>query len=173
MLLRKSNVPPCRWFETFIMLLIVLHGTVLLVVGWGSNPFPEPPNQWTPTWDQIVLLVIFSCYTLTTLCRIIVYGLFVNSTPNSKTAFLRHSWNRVDIVSIVSYWIDLALLLTQQEIIGEDRRILVFKMLSALILLRLLNLTDGSRVILNSLKKAAPLLVNVLFFVLFFFVIFA
>ncbi|CAO0803366.1 unnamed protein product [Mucor circinelloides] len=155
------------------MLLIVLHGTVLLVVGWGSNPFPEPPNRWTPTWDQIILLVIFSFYTLTTICRIIVYGLFVNSTPNSKTAFLRHSWNRVDIVSIVSYWIDLALLLSQQEIIGEDRRILVFKMLSALVLLRLLNLTDGSRVILNSLKKAAPLLVNVLFFVLFFFVIFA
>lgn len=162
-----------RWFETFIMLLIVLHGIVLLVVGWGSNPFPVPPNQWTPTWDQIILLVIFSFYTLTTICRIIVYGLFINSTPNSKTAFLRHSWNRVDIVSIISYWVDLALLLTQQEIIDEGRRILVFKMLSALILLRLLNLTDGSRVILNSLKKAAPLLVNVLFFVLFFFVVFA
>lgn len=98
----------------------------------------------------------------------------MNSTPNSKTAFLRHSWSRVDFISVVAYWVDLILLLTQQEILEEEgRRILVFKMLSALILLRLLNLTDGSRVILNSLKKAAPLLVNVLFFVLFFFVIFA
>ncbi|CEP08594.1 hypothetical protein [Parasitella parasitica] len=168
-----ASILYCKWFETFVMFLIVLHGTVLLVVGWGANPFPTPPSQWTPSWDQIILLIIFSFYTLSTFCRIIVYGLFINSSPNSKTAFLRHSWNRVDIVSIVSYWIDLALLLTQQEIVDDSRRILVFKMLSALVLLRLLNLTDGSRVILNSLKKAAPLLVNVLFFVLFFFVIFA
>lgn len=107
------------------------------------------------------------------LCRIVVYGLFQNPN-NAKTAFLRHSWNRIDFVAIVAYWVDFALLLTQQEIIDDiGRRLLVFKMLSALILLRLLNLTDGSKVILNSLKKAAPLLVNVLFFVLFFFVIFA
>lgn len=107
------------------------------------------------------------------LSRIIVYGLFLNPN-NSKTAFLRHSWNRIDFVSVISYWIDFVLLLTHQEIIDDaGRRLLVFKMLSALILLRLLNLTDGNRVILNSLKKAAPLLVNVLYFVLFFFVIFA
>jgi hypothetical protein len=107
------------------------------------------------------------------LIRIVVYGVFLNPN-NSKTAYLRHSWNRIDFVSIVSYWVDFALIYTQQEIIDDiGRRILVFKMLSALILLRLLNLTDGNRVILNSLKKAAPLLVNVLFFVLFFFVIFA
>ena len=105
--------------------------------------------------------------------RIFVYGVFMN-VENSKSAYLRHSWNRIDCVSILSYWIDFALIMTGQQIIEEvGRRLLVFKMLSALILLRLLNLTDGSRVILNSMKKAAPLLVNVLFFVLFFFVIFA
>lgn len=105
--------------------------------------------------------------------RVFVYGMFMNAV-NSKSAYLRHSWNRIDFVSIISYWIDFALIYTGQEIIEEEgRRILVFKMLSALILLRLLNLTDGSRVILNSMKKAAPLLVNVLFFVLFFFVVFA
>jgi hypothetical protein len=108
------------------------------------------------------------------LFRIVVYGFFLNPTSNLKTAYLRHSWNRIDFVSIIAYWIDFALIMTQQEIIDDiERRILVFKMLSALILLRLLNITDGNRVILNSLKKAAPLLVNVLFFVLFFFVIFA
>ncbi|KAI9485974.1 MAG: Ion transport protein-domain-containing protein [Benjaminiella poitrasii] len=163
-----------KWFETFFMSLIVLHGTVLLVIGWGSNPFPNPPSEWTPTWDQIILLIIFSLYTLIAFCRTILYGCFINSSnSNTKTAYLRHSWNRIDFVSIIAYWIDLSLLITHQEIIDDYRRILVFKMLSALILLRLLNLTDGSRVILNSLKKAAPLLVNVLFFVLFFFVIFA
>ncbi|KAG2214396.1 hypothetical protein INT47_000952 [Mucor saturninus] len=162
-----------KWYETFMMLLLAFHGTTLFVVGWGTNSEPEPPNQWEGTWDQFSLLVIFSLYTLFMLCQIIVYGLFINP-KHTKTAFLRHSWNRIDFVSIIAYWIDFGLLITQQEINEEaGRRLLVFKMLSALILLRLLNLTDGNRVILNSLKKAAPLLVNVLYFVLFFFVIFA
>ncbi|KAG2184084.1 hypothetical protein INT44_009099, partial [Umbelopsis vinacea] len=47
-----------------------------------------------------------------------------------------------------------------------------FKMLSAIRLLRLLNITNGNKIILHSLKKSAPLLVNVMFFVCFFFVIF-
>jgi hypothetical protein len=52
-----------RWFEALMMLFIVLHGCTLLAVGWGTNPFPTPPSKWTPTWDQVVLLVIFSFYT--------------------------------------------------------------------------------------------------------------
>jgi hypothetical protein len=108
-------------------------------------------------------------------CRMIVHGIFFNPpSAHLPRAYFRHSWDRIDFVSIVSYWVDFGLLVTNQEFVeDEGRRILVFKMLSALILLRLLNITDGGKVILNSLKKAAPLLVNVLFFVFFFFVIFA
>ncbi|KAI8991980.1 Ion transport protein-domain-containing protein [Mycotypha africana] len=167
------NILRWRWLEPFLMLLIVFHGIVLLIVGWGNNPFPVPPQQWVPTWDQLALLIIFSIYTVIIIARSIVYGFIINSAKNGKRPFLRHSWNRIDFVSVLSYWIDFILLLTHQEMQGETQRILVFRMLSALILLRLLNLTDGNKVILNSLKKAAPLLVNVLFFVLFFFVVFA
>ncbi|CAO3660618.1 unnamed protein product [Umbelopsis ramanniana] len=87
-------------------------------------------------------------------------------------AYLRHSWNRVDFLSVIGYWVDLILLLSHQEILGDSQRILVFKMLSAIRLLRLLNVTNGNKIILHSLKKSAPLLVNVMFFVCFFFVIF-
>lgn len=105
----------------------------------------------------------------------IVHGVFLNPpTSHAPRAYLRHSWDRIDFISIVAYWVDFCLLISHQEIIEEEgRRLLVFKMLSALVLLRLMNITDGSKVILNSLKKAAPLLGNVLFFVFFFFVIFA
>jgi hypothetical protein len=138
-------------------------------------------------------------------CRIIVYGFFINpplvalpkegveednaieekdmtnrtDNPDNTTAYikppnayLRHSWNRVDFLSVIGYWVDLILLLSHQEIIGDSQRILVFKMLSAIRLLRLLNVTNGNKIILHSLKKSAPLLVNVMFFVCFFFVIF-
>jgi Ion transport protein len=97
-----------------------------------------------------------------------------NATTYIKppNAYLRHSWNRVDFLSVIGYWVDLILLLSHQEIVGDSQRILVFKMLSAIRLLRLLNITNGNKIILHSLKKSAPLLVNVMFFVCFFFVIF-
>ncbi|KAI8983763.1 Ion transport protein-domain-containing protein [Pilobolus umbonatus] len=164
-----------RWIETIMMSLVITHGIVLMIVGWGTNPYPEPLSRWGERWDQYVIFGLFLCYTLMAILRIIVYGLLENSYNEKKMvykAYLRHGWNRVDVVSILSYYVHFALLVTGQEIIGEHRRILVFKMLSSLVLLRLLNITDGNKVILNSLKKAAPLLVNVLFFVLFFFVIF-
>ncbi|OAD72147.1 hypothetical protein PHYBLDRAFT_147120 [Phycomyces blakesleeanus NRRL 1555(-)] len=173
-----ANVLCWKWTETLIMMLIALHGSVLLAVGWGTDPNPKPPSQWGVQWNQFVLLGIFCCYTVAIIVRVIVYGLISNPIKKEgdivpPLAFLRHSWNRIDFLSVIAYWIDLILLLTGQEIIGETRRIMVFKMLSTLILLRLLNITNGNKVILQSLKKAAPLLRNVLFFVLFFFIIFA
>ncbi|KAG0186357.1 calcium channel protein [Apophysomyces sp. BC1034] len=165
-----------KWTETLIMLLIALHGVVLLIVGWGSDETPEPPKTWGKTWDQYVLLGIFCCYTITIISRMAVYGIIFSPKEDDRRlyplAFLRHSWNRVDFVSVISYWINFALLCTNQAIIDETRRIMVFRMMSAIILLRLLNITNGNKVILDSLKKAGPLLVNVVFFVLFFFIIF-
>jgi voltage-dependent calcium channel len=88
----------------------------------------------------------------------------------AKRAFLRHSFNRLDFVAVVSFWISFALALSHVE---SDRHIYVFRMLSALRILRLLGLTSGTSVILRSLKKAAPLLVNVAFLISFFWLLFA
>ncbi|KAF2748099.1 hypothetical protein M011DRAFT_400949 [Sporormia fimetaria CBS 119925] len=85
-------------------------------------------------------------------------------------AYLRHSFNRTDFLAVVSFWIAFAL-----SIFGFDRQhhILIFRMLSCLRIIRLLNLTSGTSVILRSLKKAAPLLVNVAFLISFFWLLFA
>lgn len=189
------------------MFIIALHGIVLLAVGWGTDPNPEPPSSWGQSWDQYVIFCIFCFYTqvlcshdyskyglphfltylscrLSVICRIIVYGFAFSCppvddpdskqpTPPPSLAFLRHSWNRIDFLSVVCYWVDFALLCSGQEIIDDWRRILVFKALSTLILLRLLNITNGNRVILQSLKKSGPLLVTVTSFVAFFLIIFA
>ncbi|KAF2447604.1 calcium-channel protein CCH1 [Karstenula rhodostoma CBS 690.94] len=85
-------------------------------------------------------------------------------------AYLRHSFNRTDFVAVVSFWISFVLGLTGVE---HDRHIYIFKMLSCLRIIRLLNLTSGTAVILRSLKKAAPLLVNVAFLISFFWLLFA
>ncbi|PGH21484.1 hypothetical protein AJ80_03152 [Polytolypa hystricis UAMH7299] len=88
----------------------------------------------------------------------------------SRRAFLRHSFNRLDFVAVISYWISFALSISNIE---SQERIYVFKMLSCLRILRLLAMTSGTTVILRSLKKAAPLLVHVAFLISFFWLLFA
>ncbi|KAF2691188.1 calcium channel-like protein subunit Cch1 [Lentithecium fluviatile CBS 122367] len=85
-------------------------------------------------------------------------------------AYLRHSFNRTDFVAVVSFWISFGIGISGIE---NKRHIYIFKMLSCLRIIRLLNLTSGTSVILRSLKKAAPLLVNVAFLISFFWLLFA
>ena len=61
----------------------------------------------------------------------------------ARRAFLRHSFNRLDFVAVVSYWIAFVLATTGLE---YRNHIYVFKMLSCLRTLRLLALTHGTAV---------------------------
>ena len=88
----------------------------------------------------------------------------------ARRAFLRHSFNRLDFVAVVAYWISFGLQIGRYE---TGRHVYVFNMLSCLRILRLLGLTSGTSIILRSLKRAAPLLVNVAFLISFFWLIFA
>ncbi|KAJ5135682.1 uncharacterized protein N7515_004960 [Penicillium bovifimosum] len=85
-------------------------------------------------------------------------------------AFLRHSFNRLDFVAVVAFWISTFLSISGVE---SDRQLYIFRMLSCLRILRLLALTNGTSVILRSLKRAAPLLVHVAFLIGFFWLLFA
>ena len=85
-------------------------------------------------------------------------------------AFLRHSFNRLDFVAVVSFWISFVLAVFELE---TSKHIFVFRMLSCLRILRLLGLTSGTSIILRSLKKATPLLVNIAFLIGFFWLLFA
>ncbi|EXJ91094.1 hypothetical protein A1O1_04201 [Capronia coronata CBS 617.96] len=87
----------------------------------------------------------------------------------ARRAFLRHSFNRLDFVAVVSYWISFAMQIARIE---DSTHVYVFNMLSCLRILRLLGLTAGTSIILRSLKKAAPLLVHVAFLICFFWLIF-
>ncbi|GAM41532.1 hypothetical protein TCE0_042f14721 [Talaromyces pinophilus] len=85
-------------------------------------------------------------------------------------AFLRHSFNRLDFLAVISYWVSFGLQITGYS---SKHNIYIFQMLSCLRLLRLLGITDGTSVILRSLKKSAPLLVHVAFLIGFFWLLFA
>lgn len=62
-------------------------------------------------------------------------------------AFLRHSFNRLDFVAVVSYWVSFLLALSGVEL---RQHIYVFRMLSCLRILRLLALTNGTSVGLSN-----------------------
>ncbi len=61
----------------------------------------------------------------------------------ARRAFLRHGFNRLDFVAVVSFWISFALRITGLE---HDRHIYVFHMLSCLRIIRLLGITQGNAV---------------------------
>lgn len=87
------------------------------------------------------------------------YKTFPKDVRNQKRlrlahrAFLRHSFNRVDFLAVISYWISFVLAVTGTE---DAKYIYVFRMLGCLRILRLLSLTSGTSV--SSLIKS--ILVN-------------
>jgi hypothetical protein len=65
----------------------------------------------------------------------------------ARRAFLRHGFNRLDFVAVVSFWISFVLGITGLE---KAHHLYVFRMLSCLRILRLLALTKGNAVSLPS-----------------------
>jgi len=81
-------------------------------------------------------------------------------------AFLRHSFNRIHFLTVVSFWISFALGLAGLE---YKHHVWIFRMLSCLRILNLLSITPGT-----SVRGPAPLLVCVFrltFFTRSFFVV--
>ena len=87
-------------------------------------------------------------------------------------AYLRHSWNRIDLVAVVSFWVCFWLAITHQEL-KPNYHIFIFRAISVLRCARLLTMTSGTATILASLKQAGPLLVNVSFFIVFALLLFS
>ena len=71
------------------------------------------------------------------------HGLQQQRDRLARRAFLRHSFNRLDFLAVVSYWIAFVLSTTK---VASQSHIYVFQMLSCLRILRLLGLTSGTSV---------------------------
>ncbi|KAK9457557.1 Ion transport protein-domain-containing protein [Dipodascopsis uninucleata] len=98
------------------------------------------------------------------------YNSHLSADRVSRLAFLRSSWNRLDFLCIIFYWLYFIVFLTRGSSSSSSS---VFRALSSLKILHWLNLTNGTTTILRSIKKAAPLLSNVALFIGVFWTIFA
>ncbi|CAI5758731.1 unnamed protein product [Candida verbasci] len=83
-------------------------------------------------------------------------------TLKLKRAFMRHSWHRIDFISMVCFWISLLLSINHYD---ANHHIMLFRSLSCLRILRLCNLTTGTTTILTALKIAIPQLIDVSIFI--------
>lgn len=80
--------------------------------------------------------------------------------------FFRHSWHRIDLIAVVSFWITFILATSHQETTATHH-IYIFRALSVLRAGRLLVITSGTTTILHSLKRAGPLLITVAYYLIF------
>ncbi|KAF8646018.1 hypothetical protein AX16_007443 [Volvariella volvacea WC 439] len=88
--------------------------------------------------------------------------------------YLRHSWGRIDFVSIIGFWITFILAEMGLERGGPGGyHIGIFRAISVIRTARLLTITAGTTTIMHSLKTARPLLTSVAYFVLFAMILFS
>jgi hypothetical protein len=99
-------------------------------------------------------------------------AILAQRSQTAHYAYLRHSWNRIDFLAVVSFWAAFVLCVARQEQ-TSDHHIYIFRALSVLRAARLLTITSGTTIILESLKSAAPLLVNVTYFTAFAMLLFS
>ncbi|KAK4512387.1 uncharacterized protein ATC70_003085 [Mucor velutinosus] len=83
-------------------------------------------------------------------------------------SFLSNLPNSIDLISVVSYWVDLATVLY----LGR-RPYPIFQAFAATRLLRLLVITEGTTVIMKSLSSSYDMLKNVMGFFVFFWLLFS
>lgn len=88
---------------------------------------------------------------------------------NLHRAYLRTSWQVIDFISMVCFWISLFLSIDHYD---ARQHIFHFRALSCLRILRLCNLTTGTNIILRAIHSAIPQLVDVSLFICCFWVIF-
>ncbi|KAI0231052.1 hypothetical protein L0F63_007338, partial [Massospora cicadina] len=177
-----------RYADVFLTTVILVHWAALLSCTWvpgerlqgGGQRTERPVFRWT-------LVAVFCVYTVEAVARMVVGGVlkdgirfpngFPNGFPNerravsvgegqrsdsTRVAYLRRSFNRLDLFCIGCFWLQFAL-----ECFGK-RDLYFLTALSSLRIFRLLNFAAGSQVILKSLKASVPLLANVATIIGFF-----
>ena len=111
-------------------------------------------------------------YNIVSICLHLSRTITTDPKQLCNHAYLRQSWNRVDALAILCYWVAVGLEISGVEV-TEKHHIFVFRALSVLRCARLLGLWEGTETILRSLKRVAPLLLRVLCFLVFAMVLFA
>lgn len=89
---------------------------------------------------------------------------------NLHRAFLKSNWQRLDLISVLCFWISLPLSLHHWD---AKNHFMLFRALSCLRILRLCNLTTGTNIMLRACESSIPQLIDVSIFIICFWFIIA
>jgi hypothetical protein len=164
------------WTQPVILFLILLQTAVL--VRSANKPAYSGIvafSTYRTSWDVQCNVAIFSLYTVELLPRAAVH-LFslAKKTGGASHLNLRHIYNILDALAVVSFWVNLTVMATTQY---DGRLIQALEMFSALRILRLLHITAGTdyeiTILFRGLKTSRMKLVKVASFICFFWLLFA
>ena len=160
MLKITTQKPYAKWFENFIIFLIVISSIQLTL----ENPLLDP-NGWQADslkWCDRVMTVLF---LLEVIIKVIANGFLFNG-PDS---YLRIGWNRLDFVIVVISIISVTISDEQSESLAAFK---VIRMARLLRPIRVISKNDGLRISIQALYVSVPAILNLLVIVLLFMVIF-
>ena len=149
-----------RWFDYFILSLIIANSVILGLTDYSSlTPDGELSNSsWRNYLVDASEPVFTGLFTLEAVLKIIGMGFFFE-----KKTYLRDGWNVLDFIVVVS-----GLLSTVPGIPNVS----AFRTIRVLRPLRSLTVVPGMRLLVSSLLKSIPALLNVVALLLFVFSIF-
>lgn len=127
-------ISQAKWFENFIILLIVVSSVQLTL----ENPLLDPKG-WEATslkWCDRVMTFLFTCEVI---IKVIAHGFLFNG-PDS---YLRVAWNRLDFIIVVISIISVAIPDEQSESLATFK---VIRMARLLRPIRVISKNDGLRI---------------------------
>jgi hypothetical protein len=136
-------------FDYFILLVILVNCVFLAL----NDPFDKNPNSSRNRMLHIADIVFVVIYTCEIVMRCIARGVW-----GAPDAYLAHPWNRMDVMIVVLGWIAMIWA--------------VFRSLNVFRAIRAINTVKSMRSLISSVLKSLPLLADVAFLVLFFFMIY-
>ncbi|WFD25877.1 calcium channel protein [Malassezia nana] len=137
----------------------------------NANDISTDKPESTPT-EESHHWIMRVFYQAVSVCLHVSHTITGDREQLCTRAYLRHSWNRVDCLAILCYWVALGLQISSTDDTPQHH-IYIFRALSVLRCSRLLGLWEGTETILRSLKRVAPLLLRVASFMVFAMVLFA
>lgn len=145
---------------------MIFHWFLLACVPITSN---EQKTGFGGQWTHYPILGIQCVYTIDVVLKVIAYGLVIPPPKDNRyhRAYLNSFGNVMDMISMVSYWIDFVFMMYRYPYIS------LFKALGALRPLRLLSVLPGTAVILKSLETSWDILLAVSGLIFFFLLLFA
>ena len=134
----------CLHSATVLRLLELAHGPTLF--GLPESPSPNGVRHSSPS-SSVARWLEFHSPDVSPVREVLVPETDSEEDDAHSTytgeSRLNHSYNRLDFIAVVSFWVSFALSTTGIE---AQRHIFVFRMLSCLRIIRLCALTDGTAV---------------------------